>query len=122
MPFWSTLKQGYDYFETTRKLPTIAVCERRYLVNVKWRAEPARVDPEGRCPAYEQPALEPFVPTSRDQIADAQRITVQGPKLRSVASAGGSATGDAGTGSGLFGMGLGSGGPKSSTPAFGFSQ
>ena len=33
-PFWQTMKEGYDYFELTRKLPTVAVCNRRYVVNV----------------------------------------------------------------------------------------
>ncbi len=33
--FWRTLKEAYDFFEETRIPPSIAVCERRYLVNVK---------------------------------------------------------------------------------------
>ena len=35
-PFWRTLKEGYDYFELTRQVPTVAVCNRRYVVNVAW--------------------------------------------------------------------------------------
>src|SRR5262245_15742677 len=31
--FWSTLKEGYDYFELTRQVPTVAVCNRRSLVS-----------------------------------------------------------------------------------------
>ena len=33
--FWRTLKEGYDYFELTRQVPTVAVCNRRYVVNVR---------------------------------------------------------------------------------------
>ena len=35
VPFWKTLKQGYDFFEKYRLPPTVAVCEQRYVVNVK---------------------------------------------------------------------------------------
>ncbi len=35
VPFWKTLKQGYDFFEKYRLPPTVAVCEKRYVVNVK---------------------------------------------------------------------------------------
>jgi murein L,D-transpeptidase YafK len=80
-PFWATLKQGYDYFETTRQLPNVAVCERRYLVNVKFAGSPARLDPEGRCPAFVHPQAEPFTPSGREQIAES-RIVVPGDKMR----------------------------------------
>ena len=33
--FWQTLKEGYDHFEASRLVPEVAVCERRYVVNVK---------------------------------------------------------------------------------------
>jgi len=36
-PFWKTMKEGYDYFEISRQLPTVAVCNRRYVVNVALR-------------------------------------------------------------------------------------
>ena len=32
--FWRNLKEGYDYFEISRLPPKVAVCEKRYLVNV----------------------------------------------------------------------------------------
>ena len=84
--FWQTLKQGFDYFETARVPPTIAVCERRYLVNVKWRGPtPSRIDAEGYCPAYEHPNPEPFV--AHDQVAN-ERISAPGPKMRAVAANG----------------------------------
>ena len=108
--FWTTLKQGYDYFETTRQLPKVAVCERRYVVNVKWRngLQPARLDPEGMCPAYEQPRPEPFTPSPKDQIADAERVMAPGIKTR---VAGASSDG-APTATGALGLG----GPSAISP------
>ncbi len=84
-PFWATLKEGYDYFETTRTPPEVAVCERKYLVNVNFVGNRAtRVDPEGMCPTYQRAKVEPFVPRSIEQIADT-RVMAPGPKMRSFA-------------------------------------
>src|ERR1044072_6008278 len=50
-PFWKTLKEGYDYFELTRQVPTVAVCNRRYVVDGAVRGgEPARARPGGAAP------------------------------------------------------------------------
>jgi murein L,D-transpeptidase YafK len=85
--FWASMKDGYDYFETTRQLPTVAVCERRYLVNVKWKpGVSGRPDPAGACPAHERPRPEPFSVPS-DQIAE-QRFVAPGPKTRTADSIG----------------------------------
>ena len=65
-PFWKTLKEGYDYFELTRQVPTVAVCNRRYVVNVACAAAtPTRLDPEGACPAFLKPKPDPFRPQAR---------------------------------------------------------
>ena len=94
--FWQTLKEGYDYFELTRKTPTIGVCERRYVINPVWRdSRISQVDPQGACPAYDKVKPDPFVPGKNDQVTE-ERLTVSGPKLRAVASAG-----DGGSVSGL---------------------
>ena len=87
-PFWMTLKDGYDHFETTRKVPQIAVCERRYHVNVR-PLTPARIDPEGRCPTFERPKLEAFrpMPIPGSKVAEIPPVIVPGPKMRSMASA-----------------------------------
>ncbi len=82
--FWSTLKQGYDAFETSRVPPAVAVCERRYVVNVSMPAN-ARIDPEGRCPHFERPRLEPFVPLAAEQKLATERVTETGPKTRDMA-------------------------------------
>jgi murein L,D-transpeptidase YafK len=80
-PFWLTMKEGYDYFEVSRRLPTVAVCNRRYVVNVALnRGDPSRLDPEGACPAKPNP----FKPKPGEQFAE-QRIVVPGEKMRSLA-------------------------------------
>jgi murein L,D-transpeptidase YafK len=83
--FWKTLKQGYDFFEKYRLTPTVAVCERRYVVNVALRSN-ASVEPDGLCPRFSRPVFEPFVPKPDEQRMAAERITVPGPKMREVAS------------------------------------
>jgi murein L,D-transpeptidase YafK len=85
-PFWKTMKEGYDYFELTRQLPTVAVCNRRYVVNVAMRrGDPTQLNPEGACPAFLKPKPDPFKPRPGEQIAE-QRVVVPGPKMRSLAS------------------------------------
>ncbi len=58
-PFWKTLKQGYDHFEAHRIPPGIAVCERRYVVNVVAQSKP---DADGACPAFQRPIIAAFTP------------------------------------------------------------
>ena len=85
-PFWRTLKEGYDYFELARQLPTVAVCNRHYVVNVAMRGgDPTRLDPQAACPAFLKPRPDPFKPRPGEQIAE-QRIVVPGKKMRSLAS------------------------------------
>jgi hypothetical protein len=85
MPFWMTLKEGYDYFEVSRQLPTIAVCNRRYVVNVAMRnGDVSRLDPERACPAFVKPQPTPFTPRPGEPMAE-QRIVMPGPKMRALA-------------------------------------
>ena len=91
LKFWATLKEGYDYFETTRQLPTVAVCDRKYLVNPKWRGgvQPAKLDAERSCPSFERAAPPaPFKPAPTGLTADAEHVIVPGPKMRAIASSG----------------------------------
>jgi murein L,D-transpeptidase YafK len=84
MPFWRTMKQGYDFFEKYRLPPTVAVCEKRYVVNVKVPSS-ASIRPDGQCPRFQRPVFEPFSPKPfEEQIAD-ERITAPGPKTRQFA-------------------------------------
>ena len=109
--FWQTLREGYDHFEAARVPPAVAVCQRRYVVNVKLGSNQSRIDPQGACPAFERPAVMPFVPASTDQIADA-RITAPGPTMHASTSTPASSPV----------MGLTGGRPASPAPQFGFSQ
>ena len=86
--FWQTLKEGYDHFETTRQVPAVAVCEKRYHVNVKPKAAGARIEAEGRCPAFERPAAVAFTPapnTLSKVAGSEERVVAPGPRLRKFA-------------------------------------
>ena len=50
MPFWRTLKEGYDAFAFTRKQPKVSVCSGRYVFNKEF-AEGEPSDPLAACPA-----------------------------------------------------------------------
>ena len=85
-PFWRTMKEAYDYFELTRQLPSIAVCNRHYFVNVALRSgDPHALDPDAACPALVKPKPIPFRPPP-GEIALEQRIVVPGPKMHDFAS------------------------------------
>jgi murein L,D-transpeptidase YafK len=82
--FWRTLKEGYDYFELTRQVPTVAVCNRRYVVNVRMsHGDPAKLDPAAACPTFQRPSPSPFTPRPGDQVAQVdERIVAPGRRLR----------------------------------------
>ena len=124
--FWRTLKQGYDFFETYRFPPTVAVCERRYIVNVKMSPN-AEVRPDAACPPFTHPAYEPFVPKPDEQRLARERVTVPGPKLREVAIAAPRPTPAERPAGSTFGPSFGLGAPEASdasgaTSALGFSR
>lgn len=83
--FWHTMKKGYDYFEVHRIPPTVAVCERRYVVDVVL-PEGRQVQPTGRCPRFKRQQLTPFAPHPEEMQVAAERITVPGPKMRRFAT------------------------------------
>ncbi len=86
--FWSTLKEGYDYFEVARQLPTVAVCNRRYVVNVAMKSgDPKSLNPLAACPTFLKPTPTPFTPKPGEQMAEVQ-VVMPGPKMRGIASAG----------------------------------
>jgi murein L,D-transpeptidase YafK len=83
--FWRTLKEGHDYFELTRQLPTVAICNRRYVVNVSLpTGGAAKLDPAAACPAFHRPAPSPFRPNPDEQVAE--HVVEPGVKMRSLAS------------------------------------
>ncbi|MGE0629382.1 MAG: L,D-transpeptidase family protein [Hyphomicrobiaceae bacterium] len=77
--FWRTLKEGYDYFELTRRPPQVLVCERRYIVNAE-TVQPVKVQPDGYCPRLRHLRPDPFVPLAGTQ--QAEHVVAQGPKVR----------------------------------------
>jgi murein L,D-transpeptidase YafK len=84
--FWTTLKEGYDYFETTRLPPPVLVCGRHYVVN----AQPVynvstRLDPQGPCPMLMRPAQEAWRPPS-ERMALLPPVKARGPKMRTAAN------------------------------------
>lgn len=81
MDFWKTLQQGHDFFERYRMPPSVAVCERRYVVNVKF-APNASVQPDAACPPFYRPQFEPFTPRPYEQQVAEERIHAPGPKTR----------------------------------------
>ncbi|MBO0765431.1 MAG: murein L,D-transpeptidase, partial [Hyphomicrobiaceae bacterium] len=77
--FWRTLKEGHDYFELTRQVPTIAVCNRHYVVNVRMaNGDASKLDPAAACPAFEHPRPNPFTPKP-GEFAE-ERVVVPGEK------------------------------------------
>jgi len=49
LPFWRTLKEGYDAFELTKQQPRVSVCGRRYVFNTAFEGGEPR-DPLAACP------------------------------------------------------------------------
>ena len=124
MPFWMTMKQGYDFFEKYRIPPAVAVCERRYIVNVKMSAEDAAsIRPDGRCPRFQHPMFAPFTPKPYEQQVAEERITAPGPKTRQFANATTTQSFPATAYQPAYGLGAPvETGSTNSTPALGFQQ
>ncbi len=72
--FWRNLKEGYDYFETTRQEPRIAVCEKRYLVNAVYE-ETARFSASGACPAHRKGQIVAFTPLPAPKTTQAASLS-----------------------------------------------
>lgn len=80
MPFWRTMKEGYDYFEQTRIPPVIHVCDSRYLVNVRFVNPAGDVTPTGACPIYEKMDVTPWRKPVGSSFASL--VTAPGRKVR----------------------------------------
>lgn len=68
MDFWLMLKEGYDHFEVTRRVPDVGVCDYRYVFNAQ--AEDGAFVATEACPAYTIPE-EILMPLMAKQEADA---------------------------------------------------
>src|SRR5262245_45515091 len=50
--FWRMLKQGYDHFEVTRRVPKVDVCDKHYVFDAESKN---KFSPTDHCPAYKVP-------------------------------------------------------------------
>lgn len=73
MPFWRTLKEGYDLFALTRRQPKVSACGRRYVFNMDFQGnEPA--SPLAACPpgtTQNAPALVAQLEAERRKVDEA---------------------------------------------------
>ncbi len=53
MDFWMNLKEGYDHFEVTRQVPTVNVCNKRYIFDADSGGKPFIAT--AACPPYSVP-------------------------------------------------------------------
>ena len=77
--FWKTLKEGYDHFERYRIPAQVAICERRYVVNVSYQSRP---EPDGLCPPFQRPKITDFTPLPEP----AETTVASGNKLKGIVS------------------------------------
>jgi murein L,D-transpeptidase YafK len=97
--FWKTLKQGYDYFEVTRQPPTIAVCNKQYIVNARF-TEGAPDDASAPCPPFVRPQPELWVSDEQPGNTQLARVVkAPGIKTRNLLAEQGFAQEPAATGS-----------------------
>ena len=84
MPFWKTLKQGYDSFEIARQPPAIAVCSKQYVVNAKF-IEGAPQDAAAPCPQFvrQKPELWAAIDPPNAKIL-AKQVKAPGIKTRNL--------------------------------------
>jgi murein L,D-transpeptidase YafK len=59
--FWLNLKEGYDYFETTHLAPSVAVCDKHYVINAAFDRG-VKPNPAGACPRYHKLPVVAFKP------------------------------------------------------------
>ncbi|MEI9901997.1 MAG: hypothetical protein WDN31_19950 [Hyphomicrobium sp.] len=106
---------GLRLLEKYRLTPTVAVCERRYVVNVKL---PQNVSyrPDGPCPRFQRPVFEPFTPRPFEQQIAEERVVVPGPKTRQFADVVPQPAPAAAPGGAAFGQSYGLGAPVEGAP------
>ncbi len=86
--FWSHMRPAYDIFNATRIPPKIAICERRYLVNVAFLNGRRPASASAACPAYRKLELDRFDAASpaAQQTATLPPVKSPGRKVRQFAS------------------------------------
>jgi murein L,D-transpeptidase YafK len=86
MPFWRTLKEGYDHFELSRQPPQVAVCDRRYVVGVRFTSDEI-VRPDAACPPFERVRPTVFVEALQSKMPE-KHVMAVGPKKRNLLAEG----------------------------------
>ena len=76
LPFWKNLKEGYDHFEVTKRIPSVNVCDKRYVFNAQLPAGVSRFEPSGKCPHYEVPQQIATAVASKQAADDTQVRTI----------------------------------------------
>jgi murein L,D-transpeptidase YafK len=78
MPFWAMLKEGYDHFEVTHRVPDIAVCDFHYVFDAVADDKDAEFVAAEPCPDYTIPddILEPLV-AKQEADAEAYRVALE---------------------------------------------
>jgi murein L,D-transpeptidase YafK len=90
MPFWKSLKAGYDSFEVTRQEPQVAVCGKRYVFNAS--ANGQRLDASAACPPLQEneQLKNAVAQKDRDDQAKVAELIAQGVKpIRTIYADGG---------------------------------
>ena len=83
MDFWLNLKEGYDHFEVTRQVPSVEVCDKRYVFNAD--AGGKAFNPTGACPSYVVPEWI-VTAVAAKQVADNAKASAIGGKMEKSAS------------------------------------
>ena len=76
--FWANLKEGYDYFETTRLAPKLAVCGKRYVVNAAF-VDGKYPNPRGSCPRYQKLPIVAFKPPKQSETPNMSHASLAKP-------------------------------------------
>ncbi|SOC44761.1 murein L,D-transpeptidase YafK [Rhizobium subbaraonis] len=83
MSFWLTLKEGYDYFDLSKRQPKVAACDRRYVFNREFDGGDPR-NPLTACPPAKSIAsadLQALVAAERGKVEAALSVEKSTPAL-----------------------------------------
>jgi murein L,D-transpeptidase YafK len=83
MPFWLTLKEGYDYFAFSKRQPKVAACDRRYVFNKDFEGGDPR-SPLAACPTSTSMAsadLQAMMAVEREKVDAALGIEASSSAL-----------------------------------------
>jgi murein L,D-transpeptidase YafK len=76
--FWVNLKEGYDYFETTRLAPRLAVCGKKYVVNAAF-IDGKSPNARGSCPKYRKLPVVAFNPPKNSPASNMSQASLAKP-------------------------------------------